>query len=238
LSQFELSHHSKNQLDRRELHSDTNEPSDCDEQKFVDRLVQGDGTAWRSFVTDYGSVVRWRVADVAATFGRSSDNNSIDDAVAEVFAALLSNDAAALRGFEGRSSLRTYLAVIATRSATRVFSRITGFVQPNFDQLDDANEHPATASSPCSDASNPLANLIQSEDRSRLKQLLARLPNRQQSIIEMYYLDGSSYSEISDALNIPIGSIGVTLRRAESKLRTWYTDNLDQAAEVPNKRPT
>ena len=83
-----------------------------DDRLLVERLVYGDAKAWSSFVEIYGRLVRARVADVASSFGRSSDESAIDDATAEVFAALLGNNAAALRAFAGRSSLRTYVAVI------------------------------------------------------------------------------------------------------------------------------
>ena len=81
----------------------------ADDRLLVERLVRGDSNAWQKFVHTHGRLVRSRVADVASTFGRSEDDSAIDDATAEVFAALLGNDAAALRAFAGRSSLGTYL---------------------------------------------------------------------------------------------------------------------------------
>ena len=60
---------------------------------------------------------------MARSFGFSSDCIAIDDATADVFSSLVANDIATLRAYAGRSSLVTYLAVIATRCATRNFAR-------------------------------------------------------------------------------------------------------------------
>ncbi len=185
-----------------------------DDQVLVERLVRGDASAWRFFVENHGRLVRARVADVALTFGRGRDESSIDDATAEVFAALLGNNAAALRAFAGRSSLGTYVAVIATRSATRGFAR-SHLVSPAPGDLD-------SAYAKCDrEATDPVSELIDEEQHEKLHELLRRLPNKQKNVVTLFHLQGQSYAEISDRLEMPIGSIGPTLRRAEAKLRSW-----------------
>lgn len=177
-------------------------------------MLRGDGSAWQIFVQTHGRLVRSRVADVASTFGRSEDESAIDDATAEVFAALLSNDAAALRAFAGRSSLGTYVAVIATRSATRGFARR---------RLIASNSTPGDLVESTADQSigNPVNQLIHAEQQQRVHVLLERLPAKQRDVVRLFHLQGQSYSEISSQMSMPIGSIGPTLRRAEAKLREW-----------------
>ena len=183
------------------------------DRQLVDQLVQGDAIAWRTFVQTHGRLVRSRVADVASAFGRQDDDSAIDDATAEVFAALLGNDAAALKAFAGRSSLGTYVAVIATRSATRGFARKRLIVNAT-----DDNESSAV------DA-DPARNLMNMEQQQRAITLLDELPEKQRAIVQLFHLEGKSYAEISERLRIPIGSIGPTLRRAESKLRQWMEND-------------
>lgn len=185
-----------------------------EDRLLVERLVYGDARAWSTFVEIYGRLVRARVADVASSFGRSTDESAIDDATAEVFAALLGNDAAALKAFAGRSSLRTYVAVIATRSATRGFAR-RHIAAPSTDDCDLARTAPDQTST------DPVSELIQAEQRQRLHLLLDQLPPKQRNVVSLFHLHGNSYAEISERLDIPIGSIGPTLRRAEAKLRQW-----------------
>ena len=159
----------------------------------------------------FGRIIRSRVADVANSFGSVGDEAAIDDATAEVFAVLLSNEAAALRAFEGRSKLSTYLAVIATRIATR------GFATKRFaiSSLEGVDER-----TPDRSAQEPLRVLIDTEQRDHVVTLLQSLPVKQREVIQRYYFQGQSYAQICASLDMPIGSVGVTLRRGEAKLRT------------------
>lgn len=181
---------------------------------FVARLLRSDSDAWREFVQSYGRLVRARVADVATSFGRGCDDTAVDDAVAEVFAAILNNDAAALRGYAGRSSLVTYLAVIATRSATRGFAAQTRSVgNENFEAETEALADPA--------AVEPIGKIILNERSERVHALLQRLPAKQREVVRLFHLESFSYQQISQIIDMPIGSIGPTLRRAEAKLKAW-----------------
>ena len=185
---------------------------------LVERMLRGDGSAWQTFVQTHGRLVRSRVADVASTFGRAGDDSAIDDATAEVFAALLSKDGAALRAFAGRSSLGTYVAVIATRSATRGFARRrlipAGQQQPSLSELAEDDS-----------AASPVNQLIHAEQQQQVHVLLQRLPEKQRDVVRLFHLQGQSYIQISEQLSMPIGSIGPTLRRAEAKLREWLEES-------------
>lgn len=180
--------------------------------RFVESLISGDSHAWQTFIHTHGRLIRSRVADVAASFGRAKDTSGIDDASADVFTALLNNDSAALRAFQGKSSLATYIAVIATRSATRGFAARRLAVatdQKNAPYLErqDARSH------------DPSRDLVAQEQKERIHTILASLPAKQRKIVELFHLQGCSYAEISRQLKIPIGSVGVTLKRSEVKIR-------------------
>ena len=187
------------------------------ERQLIDGMLVGDESAWQSFIQQYGALIRWRVADVAGSYDRANDSSTIDDVTAEVVATLLAADGSALRAFQQRSSFSTYLAVIATRVATRVLARLSRH-DGRF-QNDEMLEH--ASSSMNSDQSN---RIIDDEQRQLLLRLVDRLPPRQRMIVEMHYKDGHTYTQISERLGIPIGSIGVTLRRAEARLRSWIDD--------------
>jgi RNA polymerase sigma-70 factor (ECF subfamily) len=192
--------------------------ADVDERRLVCGLVSGDGDAWREFVNSFGRIIRSRVADIANSFGCAGDGAAIDDATAEVFAVLLSNDAAALRAFEGRSRLSTYLAVIATRIATRGFAT-KQFATSSRDSVDERT--------PDSSVKEPLGILIETEQREQVVSLLEQLPIKQREVVRLFHLQGQSYAQIGATLDMPIGSVGVTLRRGEAKLRTWLESSIE-----------
>ena len=186
--------------------------SHAEDRRLVQDLLSKDISAWHSFVTNYGRIVRSRVADVARSFGYTTDTLAIDDATADVFVALCVNDLAALRAFAGRSALSTYLAVISTRCATRSFARKRqqkqGCTEANVSQLASSMSE-----------TDPARRMLLDEERHRVQNLLENLPEKQREVVSRFYLEGQSYATISLDLNIPIGSVGVTLQRAEAKLR-------------------
>ncbi|MEZ6137794.1 MAG: sigma-70 family RNA polymerase sigma factor [Pirellulaceae bacterium] len=172
------------------------------------RLASGCEQAWQQFVQRYAGLVRSRVARVAATCGSVADASLVDDMVAEVFSALLQNDAAALRAYSGRSSLGTYVSVIAARVTIR-----KAMGRPVHQTISDA------VSEQASDQSLPETEAIDREQIVRLRELIAELPKKQREIVSLFHLEGQSYEQISRQLKIPMGSIGPTLKRAEAKLR-------------------
>ena len=186
--------------------------SHAEDRRLVQDLLSKDISTWHFFVDNYGRIVRSRVADVARSFGYTSDTLAIDDATADVFVALCVNDLAALRAFAGGSALSTYLAVIATRCATRCFARKR---QQKHGGTDAIVSQVAASSS----ESDPARRMLLDEERNMVQNLLENLPKRQREVISRFYLEGHSYATISTDLNIPIGSVGVTLQRAEAKLR-------------------
>lgn len=167
----------------------------------------------------YGALIRRRVRDVAQMQQGCIDWSLVDDATAEVFASLLANDQAAIRAFAGRSRFSTYLAVIATRVARRVFSSLTTRGTLTNQETNLGIETVADHTS---------LRLDDQEQRVRLEKLLVRLPAQQRNLIQLHYYQGLSYREINQRHGIPVGTIGPTLRRAEQQLRKWLENKQDQ----------
>jgi RNA polymerase sigma-70 factor, ECF subfamily len=182
------------------------------ELRLVQRLVSGCDVSWREFVCQYAAVLRSRVQRVAVACGAASDSQSVDDCVAEVFGALLSNDHAALRAYAGRSSLVTYLCVIAARVTIRsaLAQKHTTSVANIESQFDIQDQR----------AADPIQHAMSEEQRLRLRETINGLPPKQRDLVAMFYLQGKSYREISQKLSMPVGSIGPSLKRAEEKLRS------------------
>lgn len=178
---------------------------------MVALLISGDADVWRSFIEDFGRLVRWRVADVARSFGFSSDSSSIDDSTSHVIASLVANEFAVLRTYRGHSSLATYLAVVATRVATRDFARLRARLRKQ-SQSSSANTELVALH-------DPIVELLRTEQRQQILSALNELPVKQREVVRLFHLEGLSYLDISQTLQIPIGSVGVTLKRAEEKLR-------------------
>jgi len=65
---------------------------------------------------------------------------------------------------------------------------------------------------------HPKASSAGTEERRRVREALARLP-RKQAVALVLRHSGLSYAEVAAALDLSPGSVGTTVRRAESALR-------------------
>ena len=119
------------------------EPTDL---QVIGRLTAGDGAAFE--------VLDQRYRQRLHAFLRSRHQLTVDqadDVVQDVFGALVANEAAALRAFEGRSSFYTYLCAIAIRRAYRAFRKEPEVVDAADDQLPEPSADPTDAVWPDSD---------------------------------------------------------------------------------------
>ena len=136
-----------------------------------------------------------------------------DDLAAEVFCAIIDNDFAVLRHFQKKSSLATYLTVIARRVIVRSIFRRNSYSVPESGQL-------ATTADESPDIGAALS------DREEVERLLGELEGAEADVVRLHYRDGKSYSEISMATGMSENSIGPLLSRAREKMRRAGT-NLD-----------
>lgn len=66
---------------------------------------------------------------------------------------------------------------------------------------------------------NPESLAEMKDSAERIKNLISNLPEQQKSIIHMRDVDGYSYEEISEIMNMEINAIRVTLSRARRSVR-------------------
>jgi RNA polymerase sigma-70 factor (ECF subfamily) len=120
---------------------------------------------------------------------------------------------AVLRRFEGRSTLSTWLCVVARRIVIRRLAA---------NRREPSRPAPAPTTpveSLPGPTQDPLTALIGDENHDLLAASLAQLGERHKQLACLFYLDGCSYREISQQLDMPLNSIGPTLNRIQQKLR-------------------
>ncbi len=186
----------------------------ADDHALVQRLVTGDAKAWRDFVLRFQRLVLARVLATAREIGWPLTQSDAEDHCAEVFSRLVAGDFAVLRRFEGRSTLSTWLSVVTRRIVMRRLAAARR--EPAWTISDHAPPLESLAGSRDDD---PLTQLIGEESHAQLALGLARLGERHQQLARLFYLDGCTYREISEQLDIPLNSIGPTLNRIQQKLR-------------------
>jgi RNA polymerase sigma-70 factor (ECF subfamily) len=136
----------------------------------------------------------------------------------------VANNYAALRRFQGRSALSTYLTVICRRAVIHLMAKKfgTGSIiksvptdsMPEPEDHDDGYHH--------------------NQSLEQVHELLARLPKGVREVVRMYYLEGRTYEDISAQLGIPVNSIGPLLSRARQRLRTKLQSKPAPTAPQPD----
>jgi RNA polymerase sigma factor (sigma-70 family) len=73
------------------------------------------------------------------------------------------------------------------------------------------------------------AGLLAAEQAEVVREALSRLPHRYQQLLELLMSDPPvSYAEISDRLNLPVGSIGPTRRRCLARLQVLLNSSVNE----------
>jgi RNA polymerase sigma-70 factor (ECF subfamily) len=177
------------------------------DRALLQGCLTGNDDAWRAFVDRFLGLVTHVVnhaADCRAIRLTASDR---EDCIADVFVALLDNDYAVLRRFQGRSSLATYLTVVARRVVTRrLMTRTLAIGGSLGEAANGVADHAADGE-----------ERVQSRDE--VQQMLGGLAEPEAAIVRLYHLEGKSYHEISRVVGVPENSIGPLLTRVRSRLR-------------------
>lgn len=82
-------------------------------------------------------------------------------------------------------------------------------------------ERVARLEPPTDGASSPLVTILRRQEQAEVREALAHLPERQRACLLLRH-SGYRYVEIAVTLGIAVGSVGVTLARAERAFRAMY----------------
>jgi len=183
------------------------------DRTLLKRCVAREPGAWKDFVDRFMGLFTHVIHHTSHARSVRLAQEDVDDLCAEVFVRLLADDFAILRRFQGKSSLATYLTVIARRIVVREvsqrrFAEAMGHVNASHASLDQANAQ-----------ANDQQRI---EDRELVAQMLEHLSDGEREVVTQFHLDGKSYRDISRDLDIPENSIGSILSRARAKLREQH----------------
>ena len=170
-----------------------------EEREPVQRCVRGEPRAWERLVDEYGGAVldaaRFTLRRV---LGAVRDEDA-DNVVQAVFVALCDKNAHRLKLFQGRSSLRTWLASIAINCAREALRR----------RRPGTEGEPAFLDPPASPPSPP----------GEIESLVRRLPDGYREVLVLHDVEGYTHEEIGTLLGIETGTSKSQLSRARRELR-------------------
>ncbi|HNR32213.1 MAG TPA: RNA polymerase sigma factor [Candidatus Hydrogenedentes bacterium] len=168
---------------------------ETDDQELVRKSKRGDRDAFSELVRRHQNMVY----NVAYRFVR--DPALAEDMAQEAFVKAFR----LLKGFRGECSFSTWVyrvtCSVCLTELSRRKKRGEVALQP---------QHVADA------AVQPVRNFDVPE---MVRRCVTLLPDRYATIVTLYYLKGTSYEEIADAMSIPMGTLKTWMHRARKQLK-------------------
>jgi RNA polymerase sigma-70 factor (ECF subfamily) len=207
-------------------------PSTDPDAELLTRLRQGDEDAFRTLVTEHGPFL------MRLVMMHVPSRSIAEEVVGDTWLAVLNG----LDRFEGRSTLRTWIASIALNKArtrgTRE-GRILPFallrrryeegggpaLEPDRFQ-GRRGERPGWWASPPVAWEDPESQLEANETRDVLLKAIRDLPPRQREVITLRDVSGWDADEVCNALDLSETNQRVLLHRARSKVREALEEHL------------
>jgi RNA polymerase sigma-70 factor (ECF subfamily) len=190
------------------------------DRSILQRLLQHDSGAWNDFVDRFLGIIYHTIHYTAHLRSNPLTPELVEDVAQEILTQIAANDYALLRQFRSKSSLATYLTVIARRISVRELVKRVGTTRKSLPSEYRAKApeaaKPETGTGEQEAISGARAGLEQLET---VQKLLRKLPSREREVVRLFYLEGRPYEEISIELNIAVKEIGPILKGARKLLR-------------------
>lgn len=176
------------------------------DRALLQRCLQHDPGAWNDFVDRFLGLIYHVIHYTAYQRSTPLSPEEIEDIAQEVLLQVVAHDYSLLRQFRGKSSLATYLTVVARRICVHQLAKLapTRKALPAYLQKEP-------------EAATPPVNGL--ETLEEVQRLMKRLPAKEREVVRLFFLEGRSYEEISSRLNIPVNNIGPLLSRAKKRLQ-------------------
>jgi RNA polymerase sigma-70 factor, ECF subfamily len=204
---------------------------------LLERLRAGDESAFETLLSRHDAAMR----RVARTFVRT--DSAADEVVQDAWLGVLRG----LDGFEGRSSLRTWIFQILLNNArtrgqrerrTLPFSSLRRSNQEGRDEpAVDADrfqgrrgEYPGHWARPPAEWDSPEERLAGDAAREVLLSAISKLPERQREVLALRDIQGYTAEDVCNALRLTETNQRVLLHRARSKVRAALERHFDSEA--------
>jgi RNA polymerase sigma-70 factor (ECF subfamily) len=179
------------------------------DRELLQKCLENRAEAWEDFVDRFAGLVLHVVRHTAKCRSFPLSQSVQDDLTSEIFALLIKDNMAVLRRFRGRSSLATYLTVVARRVVVRGLHQLRTRNRAS----QDAWMAELAADPKAVVPGQPI------ESVEEIEHALTRLEGPEAQAVRMFHLEGKSYREIGQHMGMPENTVGPLLSRARDKMR-------------------
>lgn len=173
-----------------------------DDKTLVLQIKKGNSHAFEFLVSKYQKLVFHMIWKMGIS------ESDVEDVAQEIFIKIYQQ----LDSFRMESKLSTWIASVAWRYAVDFLRKKKVF----FTEYDDIVEGQNGSLFVVDDI---LSNIELSERRELVSAALTQLSPKDQTLMNLFYLEEFSYNEISEITELPLGSVKSALSRARSRLK-------------------
>jgi RNA polymerase sigma-70 factor (ECF subfamily) len=190
------------------------EPAADDEVELISRLQSGDEEAFATLVE------RHHAAMVRLALGYVRSRAVAEEVAQEAWLGLLRG----IDGFEGRSSLRTWLFRIVVNRAISTGLRERRHLPVDDTELEEQNGRFSQdgwwVTPPIHWADDVIDRLAAPDLAARVRRLIEELPQGQRQVVTLHDVEGLTAAEVCNVLGITDGNRRVLLHRGRARLRS------------------
>jgi RNA polymerase sigma-70 factor (ECF subfamily) len=189
------------------------------EDQFLERLKRGEVAAFETLVAENSSDV------YALLFRLTSDPEEARDLTQETFLRAFQS----ISRFRGDASLKTWIYRIAinqARNRWRWWRRRKRDLTVSLDATDEFRERPLAATLPSDESLNPEQETLAREREGQLREALSGLRRSYREAVILRDVEGFSYEEIAETLQISIGTVKSRISRGRMELRRTLEGSL------------
>ena len=191
-----------------------------DQQELIVQLQQGDESAFKKLVDEWQDMV------YNTALGIVQNADDADDITQEVFIQVYQS----VSSFKGESKFSTWLYRITLSKALdhekkKKRKKRFAFVQSIFGNEEEKNVHPV-------EFNHPGVQLEKKERAGELFKALKQIPGNQRIAFTLHKLEGQSYREIAEIMNITLYAVESLMGRAKTNLKKelnkYYQNNIPE----------
>lgn len=185
------------------------------QRSILDRIDPGIGLTFEELFERYNSMV------FNLAYQILGDREEALDVAQEVFLAIYQK----MDAFRGESSLKTWIYRIAVRRAANRFrwwNRLRRRGTVSLEEHLSKSPESELSWNLTSRAKSPEDALLLQEEREKVKRMLLELPLHQRIAVIMRDIEGLSYEEIAESLNVSLGTIKSRIARGREILKQHF----------------
>ena len=182
-------------------------------QEYIQRTLDGNTRAFEWIINTYQKRIYYSVLQIVA------NHDDADDVLQETFIKAYSK----LNTYDEQYPFYPWLYRIAINTALNHQKRKTRNRAVSLDDVDNNGHYDVELS----EEPQQMFDMVGGELVEGLKQALEKIPVEQKTVFMLRVHDGLSYQEISETLEISMGTVMSRLSRAREKLRVLLQNHLE-----------